>query len=169
MLNSLTAETPNQRCPSSMLRAAAAALVALTLALAVPAWSAIEISGAIATDTTLEAGATYHVTGTLTVGADAILTVPAGTVLKANSGVRIQVDGGLVANGTAGAPVHFTEVRDSSVGTDLDPESDPAPGGWFGIDIRNDGSATLNEVRLRYAGTTHSVTFPQSIVKTGAG
>ena len=56
-----------------------------------PAWSAIEIGGSIETDTTLQAGETYHVISNLTINDGVTLTVPAATVLKADSSVSIQV------------------------------------------------------------------------------
>lgn len=102
-------------------------LCAFGLLLSGPAWTAIEIGGSIGSNMTLQAGETYHITSNLLINPGVTLTIPAATVLKAGPGIRIQVDGTLVATGTATDAVHFTEIRDSSVGVDLDPDNDPAP------------------------------------------
>lgn len=40
------------------------------------------------------------------------------------------------------------------------------PGSWYGIDIRDGGSADLHQVRIRYAAP--SSLFPQAVVKAGS-
>ncbi|MCC5866089.1 MAG: hypothetical protein JJU31_13280, partial [Wenzhouxiangella sp.] len=150
-----------------MLRAAAAALVALAaLALAVPAWSAIEISGPIATDTTLVAGATYHVTGNLAVAAGVTLTVPEGTVLKAAFGVAITVNGTLDVAGTNANPAYFTEERDGSVGEDV-VVGDPGPGAWIGLIIADGGVANIDHLRLCYASRSIGIISASIVVNDG--
>ena len=124
----------------------------------------IEISGSIDEDTTLVQGATYHVTGALTVTEDVTLTIPHGTVLKSDSTVWIRVDGALQVNGTETDPVYFTEVRDSSVGLEIEP-GDPQPGSWRYVEVRDGGEAVLDHLHVRYAS---NFSYPRSIwVRSG--
>ena len=139
-------------------------LAVMLVFLPISSWSAIEIGGLIDSDTTLQAGETYHVTSSLTVAEDATLTIPQGTVLKCESSVWIRVDGTLQVNGTETQPVYFTEVRDSSVGEEIE-TADPQPGSWRYVDVRDGGVANLDHLHVRYAS---SFSYPRSIwVRSG--
>ncbi|MBW6456558.1 MAG: Ig-like domain-containing protein, partial [Trueperaceae bacterium] len=99
------------------------------------------LSGNIVTDTTLGLDC-YSVTGFVNIQDGATLTIPAGAVLRfANtSGLRVQVDGALVASGTAVNPIVLTST--SSIA-----------GSWLGVYIRsNDPTNTLRNVVVAYAG-----------------
>lgn len=86
-------------------------------------------------------GEPYVVTAHLTVANGVTLTLKAGTVLKFESGVRLQVDGTLKVEGTEATPVTFTSNSAS-----------PAAGDWSGIRIN--GGATdvvIDHAVIEYA------------------
>jgi len=122
-------------------------------------------SGTLASDTVWNRNWTYQ-HGHITVPGGVTWTVEAGAVLKALGSHFIRVDGTLRAIGTEAEPIHFTELRDSSVGAPLHPDA-PEPGAWWGIDIRDGGSAELRHVRVRYAGKDSSMPF--ALGKQGSG
>jgi len=99
------------------------------------------LSGNIVTNTTL-AFDCYSVTGFVNIQDGATLTIPPGAVLRfANtSGLRVQVDGALVADGTAVNPIVLTSA--SSVA-----------GSWLGVYIlSNDPTNVLDHVTVEAAG-----------------
>jgi parallel beta-helix repeat protein len=88
------------------------------------------IGALAATSTTLTAGTTYDVVGTLIVPAAKSLTIPGGTVLRFHGeGSQLVVDGTLTVQGTSGNLAVLTSAR----GT-------PARGDWFGIRVRANGT-----------------------------
>jgi thermitase len=73
----------------------------------------VPVTGSIASDTTWLNTRTYHVTGPLTVSSGATLTIQPGTqiLVDPNTALKkifIKVDGKLIADGTANAPIVFT-------------------------------------------------------------
>ena len=130
-----------------------ALLFALT-ALCLPAWSATNVSGTISVDTVWD-DPIYLVAGSVSVIPDVTLTIQPGTVFKFNESLVLDIQGQLLAEGTAAEPIHFTDVRDDTVGGDTNGDGDataPAAGWWRGIELRGAGSATLAHVSVRYAG-----------------
>ena len=97
------------------------------------------ISGSIKDSLSLS-GSPYVVTSRLTVPAGATLTIDAGVLLKFQDRVQMMVNGTLIANGTAAAPIVFT----SATGV--------APGTWAGIGVQSGGAATLRHVKVTAAG-----------------
>ncbi|MBN2452506.1 MAG: right-handed parallel beta-helix repeat-containing protein, partial [Lentisphaeria bacterium] len=110
----------------------------------------------------------YVYTSDVTVGAGATLTIRPGTVVKISRYTTLWVHGTLDAQGTAAAPIHFTDWRDDTVGGDANHDGDastPAPAWWDGVVVRNAGSAVLDHCHLAYAGYADST----GLLKTGSG
>jgi len=93
----------------------------------------------------------YVCTASLGVSAGVNMTVPAGTVIKADSS-SITIEGILNCNGTSGNPVVFTSYRDDSHGGDSngDGASVGEPGDWGSVVIEN-GLNNLQHCLFRYA------------------
>jgi hypothetical protein len=125
--------------------------------------------GSMSFDTGWNTNWTYRLTGNLSVNPGVTWTVPAGTVMKLESGRTIEVRGHLDALGSEPAPIHITDLRDDSVGGDTNGDGGatlPAPGGWSSF-IVNNGSAVLRHVRFRYGGG--SSLSPYAVARIGAG
>jgi uncharacterized repeat protein (TIGR01451 family) len=91
------------------------------------------------------AGSPYTLTGNVTVGSGAVLTVEAGVEVRGTDGTRLEIKGELRALGTTLQPITFTSAEDSG------------PGQWGGLYFHNDGSGFgglghLRHVVVRYAG-----------------
>jgi|GEM_PF-2480229 len=111
---------------------------------------------------------TYRLAGEIAVLAGSTLNLPPGTVVKADVGSRrLIVDGDLNALGTVAEPVVLTEIRDDSAGGDSGFAGDPAPGSWNGVEVRDGGSAILEQVQIRYTGNSSSISW--ALRKFGSG
>ncbi|MBI2304051.1 MAG: PKD domain-containing protein [Chloroflexi bacterium] len=103
-------------------------------------------------------GSPYVITENVTVSAGVTLTVEAGVVVKFNDGIYMQVDGTLIARGTASQPITFTSSRIT-----------PTAGSWAyieftdsSVDASFDGSGNyvggsiLQYAVVEYAGSSGS-------------
>jgi len=110
---------------------------------------------------------TYRLAGEVSVPVGAALTLSPGTVVKADGGTQLVVQGQLDALGTPAEPVVFTEIRDDTAGGDSGFAGDPVPGAWNGIDVRDGASAVLTHARIRYTGNSTSISW--ALRKFGSG
>ena len=99
------------------------------------------LTGDITTDKSLNANTTYTLTGALRVKNGGKLRIPAGTIIKAQTGfdkyILVETGGQIFVNGTADKPVKMTSAA-----------AVPAPGNWGGLIIN--GKAKISGA----AGTT---------------
>jgi parallel beta-helix repeat protein len=118
---------------------------------------------AIEHDYTLPSDMVFIMQGENSVSAGATLTIPAGAVIKADTGARMTVNGTLNTQGTSGSPVVFTSLRDDDCGitggcwdTNADATSTtPSPGNWKNIIFtQNLATSTLEYTVVRYGGAS---------------
>jgi nitrous oxidase accessory protein NosD len=93
-----------------------------------------------ATTTTLTAGATYSVLGSIFLSAGKTLIIPAGTVLKFYGVSQLIVNGTLNVQGTSVNKVKFTSAN-----------AVPAPGDWKGIWIKSGTGSIVDNAIIEYA------------------
>jgi RHS repeat-associated protein len=110
----------------------------------------------------------FHLSAHTTVGASGRLQILPGTVVKMAQHIGLFVDGALEVAGTATAPVYLTDWRDDAVGGDANGDGEasaPATGTWRGVQIRNEGAASIVHAHLAYAGHWNNV----GLLKSGSG
>ncbi|MDZ7758843.1 MAG: IPTL-CTERM sorting domain-containing protein [Desulfovermiculus sp.] len=107
----------------------------------------------------------------LKVAENATLTISPGTVVKFSPHFShgLEVQGELVANGTATEKIVFTSLRDDEYGGDTNGDGNATqaePDDWSGIEfdgVDGNGSGSLKHCLVRYGGTYSSFTY--SIIK----
>jgi RHS repeat-associated protein len=115
-------------------------------------------SGEIA-DGTVWVSGVQEITGTVHVPAGATLTIQPGAIIKFDvlRDFAIQVDGRMLAQGTAAQPIYFTSLQDD-VGGDTNGDgsaSQPGPFQWESINFANPDptqASVLDHVEVRYGG-----------------
>lgn len=116
----------------------------------------ILVRGVVDDDLTLGAntGLPYYTGTEVRVAAGQGLVLQAGIVFKLDGGV-INVDGRLLAQGTADNQVVFTSFKDDEFGGDTNGDgggTSPIPGDWWRISLSPGASAELSHSVIRYAG-----------------
>lgn len=121
-------------------------LVGVFLSLLLPSFAhaATTVSTSPSSNTTWDlAGSPYTLTTTITVPAGVTLTISPGVLVMASSSAGLDVDGTLVAVGTAAAPITFTRSG--------------ASGLWSGLSVTGTpsipGSASLAYVNVSFGGS----------------
>lgn len=118
----------------------------------------VPLSGPLSDMTTgpLVTGTVYHVSGNINVPLGATLTIQPGVVVKMPFDGTFNVNGTLLVNGTGPDSVHFTDIRDDSVGGDSNGDGGataPAAAWWRGIEFSGTSSASnVRGLTARYGG-----------------
>jgi len=119
----------------------------------------VRVNGTVSFNQTWHANLTYVIEGGLTIDSGPALTLEPGTVVKfKDPGSYLTVNGALVADGTADAPIVFTSFYDDAYGGDTDNDDGitwPAAGDWRRIqftDASDDSQSVLDYVYVRYGG-----------------
>ena len=100
-----------------------------------------------------------YIVDQLTIGSNAVLTIDPGVVIKfVNYYSSINVQGALIANGTAAQEITFTSFMDDSKGGDTNGNGNanaPDKGNWAWVQFNTSGTDSLNSLRhcvFRYGG-----------------
>lgn len=109
----------------------------------------------ISSNTTWRASdGTYVINNTVTVNQAITLTIEPGVIVKFNSNTGLVVNGTLIAEGTASAPIVFTSIRDDAYAGDTNSDgtmSTPGAGDWGSLYI----GPTSTGSRLKYTRVTY--------------
>ncbi len=118
----------------------------------------VMISDDIDSNTTWESENIYLVTQRIDV--NAVLTIEAGTVVKFEPGVYIDVETGkIIAEGALGNPIVFTSYRDDVYGGDTNLDGNdtlPAPGDWAYLSIGGTNNDSVFDYCEFYYGGGYS-------------
>ena len=115
----------------------------------------IELVDDITEDTYLPAS-TYKISRTLLVASDAVLNIAEGTIVKFSGLVGLDIQGGLITEGTDNTPVVFTSWKDDAYGGDSngDGVSSGQPGDWGRIALLSQANGKLDYSILRFGGNS---------------
>lgn len=126
------------------------------------AHAATYVSGAITSDTTWTEAASPYVVSGISIASGATLTLEAGVIVKMNYSSSFDVNGALIANGTADNKVYFTSIADDSVAGDTNGDgsaSSPQAGYWLHIIFNPGSKGELAGTVIRYGGDYHSYQY----------
>ena len=126
----------------------------------------IYMGGTLDTNATLTRNDLVYVLEGITINAGKMMTVGAGVVTKFSEHARLQVNGELNVNATAGSKSWFTAYTDDDIAGDTNEDNtttSPAPGYWAGISIGDEGNAEIHHAIIRYSGYR----YDHAIYKTG--
>src|SRR4029079_3413113 len=147
-------EVPMRRLAASFLGIASFAALAM-LIVASPSYAVMNHSGNITSNEKWLKSDVHVLTGDVTVIPGVPLPIGPGTVIKANPGCGLYVDGTLNAMGLSDSIIYFTSIRDD-VGGDTNGDgsgTSAAAGDWERIKLSSTSSAsTLGYCTVRYGG-----------------
>jgi parallel beta-helix repeat protein len=126
--------------------------------------------GSIVSAVSWSSNRVYYVVGLIAVNAGVTLTIEPGTVVKFAQGIDttgINVTGNLVANGASGT-IFFTDSRDGTTPDGMTiGSSTPSAGSWYGIQVLDGGSATIDHCEVRFGGNDGG--YQANVAKHGGG
>jgi len=118
------------------------------------------VSGQITKDTTWTAtNSPYVVQGQVTVNPGITLTIDPGVIVKFEDRAYMNINGNLTAKGIAKDKIHFTSIKDDSVGGDTNGDKDntkPAPGDYKYINFFASSTGVFDYSTIRYGGNRNT-------------
>ena len=104
----------------------------------------------------------YVIDSDLRVRSGVTLTIKPGAVIKFTNDARLRMEGVFEAEGTIGDKIHFTSIKDDTVGGDTEGDGDatvPAAEDWRQIQVWPGAHATLDHIVVRYGGESSGNCF----------
>jgi len=128
------------------------------------------ISGSLVTDQIWNSGVPFVLDrSTVSVGPGKTLTIKPGTVIKFE-GNRLDIYGNLIATGTPSSKIHFTSIKDDTVGGNTNgTTTPPRPGDYEGIYFYNNANGLFENATLRYAGAFSVPGLSYGVVNNNGG
>ena len=106
----------------------------------------------IVTDTVWQATESpYIVSNPIKVASSTTLTISPGVVVLFDLGTEINVNGGLIADGTNDNKIYFTSIDDDTLNSDIDVPIPPLVGDYGGIIFSASSTGEFQNVEMRYA------------------
>jgi hypothetical protein len=134
------------------------------------ALNGVLLGGDVTADRHLAADLPYVVNQWFRVLPGVTLTVDPGAVVKLSS--EFGVAGSLVADGTPGARVTFTSLKDDSAGGDTNGDgaaTSPAKGDWAAVRVEAGGTAVLRDADLRWGGNYYNSASDAACLRVSGG
>ncbi len=122
-----------------------------------------ELTGTITSDSTWQAGDLPIIipnSNIVWVSASSTLRIDPSAVIKFGSSAQIIVQGRLISAGTAGSKIHFTSLKDDSLGGDTNNNgsvTSPSTMDWNGIEFRSGSVGEMAHTFVKYTGGFNGV------------